>query len=219
MSESEDKEVEQIRSGDMSPAMMERASRPQKTWFFERMGDGMVFPAEEREAWDVVYNRSTWKRRDFKLLGTSDGTTYNRIVKESMSRVKELEPVISAKNDELKKYMRAEEQLIMNEVVDMEGDPEDKVNEANKNKVLRLRTIIARINEELDKLDTEMRDVSSDIVKRATEAELAVAKANQAKRLADGLDVDWPDYQSNVITPDTDARGRKKILNIMQGRA
>lgn len=214
-----EKEVENIKSGDMSAAEKERAAKPQKTWFFKRLGDGMIFPAEAREAWDICYNRSSWKRRDFQLIGTSDGTTYNRIVKESMARARKLEPDIAAKQDELKKYMRSEEQLIMTEVVDMEGDPADTINEANKQKVLRLHVIIDRIHGQLDKLEEEFRNVSSDIVKKATDAEMKVAIKNQAQRLADGLEVDWPDMQDNIITPDTSPQGRKKILNIMQGRA
>lgn len=214
----QEKEIEQIRSSDLSPAMMEQARKPKKTWFFERMGDGMIFPAEEREAWEIVYNKSTWKRQDFKLLGTSDGKTYNRIVEESIGRAKQIEPQIAAKKEELSKYMRAEEKLIMDEAVDMEGDPTDKANEENKQKVLRLRGIMERLHEELDKLEEEFRTTSSDIVKRATDAELEVAKKNQADRLERGEGYDWPDENANVITPDVDARGRRKILGIMEGR-
>lgn len=210
-------EVEKIKSGDMSPAMIERASKPKKTWFFER-GDGMIIAAEETEAWQICYNRSTWKRRDFKLLGTSDGTTYHRIVKESIGRAKQLEPVIEAKKEELSKYMRIEENLIMNEAVDMEGDPNDVSNEENKKKVLRLRSIMERIHKELDTLEEEFRTVSSGIVKKATDAELEVAKANQQKRIDKGKKLDWPNRDSNIITPDSDERGRNKILNLMAGR-
>lgn len=212
MNDDQEKEVEEVKGRDLSPAEMEKANQPKKTWFFKR-GDGMVFACEEREAWDVVYNKSTWKRRDFTLLGTSDGTTYHRIVKESMAKVKELEPLITAKKAELSKYMRAEEKLIMDEAVDMEGDPNDKANEENKVKVLRLRGIMDRLHEELDKLESEHKSVASDIVKRATAAEQAAAEANMAK---DGPE--WPDEDTNIITPDVSPRDRNKILGIMQGR-
>lgn len=218
MADDPEKEIEKAREADMTPAMRERASKPQKTWFFERMGDGMVFACEEREAWDVCYNKSTWKRRDFRLLGTSDGKTYHSIVKESLSKAKELEPVIIKKKDEMSKYMRAEEKLIMDEAVDMEGDPEDKMNEANKAKVVRLRGIIDRYHDELDILEEQFRSITSDIVKKATAAELEVAKKDQANRVQRGDELDWPEYDTNIITPDTDKRGRNKILNIMAGR-
>lgn len=182
------------------------------------MGDGMIFAAEEKEAWDICYNKSNWKRHDFKLLGTSDGTTYHRIVKESIGRAKELEPQIAAKKDELSKYMRAEEKLIMDEAVDMEGSPEDKVNESNKQKVLRLRGIMERLHGELDTLEDEFKNISSDIVKRATAAELEVARKNQQARVDAKQDLDWPDPDANIITPDTNDKGRRKILGIMEGR-
>lgn len=224
MNEQHEKEVEDIRSSDMTPAMMEQASRPKKTWFFERFREGdkghMIFPCEEREAWEIVYNNSTWKlsKNNFRLLGTSDGSTYQRIVRESLSKAREIEPIIVKKKEEMSKYMRAEENLIMNEVVDMEGDPSDATNEENKKKVLRLRAIIDRLHEELDKLEEEFRHISSDIVKRATAEELEVAKKNQAARIEQGLGLDWPDPDANIITPDVDDRGRNKILSIMSGR-
>lgn len=214
----QEKEIDQMRNSDLTPAMMAEARKPKKTWFFERMGDGMIFACEEREAWDVCYNKSTWKRRDFRLLGTSDGKTYLKIVDESIGRAKQLEPIIQGKKDELSKYMRAEEKLIMDEAVDMEGDPTDAANEANKQKVLRLRGIMDRLHEELDKLEDEFKKISSDIVQRATDAELEVAKKNQQARIDAGEDLDWPDQDANIITPDTDPRGRNKILGIMAGR-
>lgn len=214
----QEKEIEDIRSNDITPAMMAEAKKPKKTWFFERMGDGMIFPAEAREAWDICYNKSNWKRHDFKLLGTSDGKTYMRIVEESMGRAKVLEPEIAKKKEELSKYMRAEEKLIMDEAVDMEGDPTDKENEANKAKVLRLRGIMERLHDELDKLEEEFKNISSDIVKRATDAELEVAKKNQQARIDAGQDLDWPDQDENIITPNTDPKGRGKILGLMTGR-
>lgn len=205
-------EIEQIKSQDLSSAEMERARQPKKTWFFER-GDGMVFACEEREAWDVCYNKSTWKRRDFKLLGTSDGTTYNRIVSESLSKARSLEPVIAGKKEELSRYMRAEEKLVMDEAVDMEGDPSDTTNEENKKKVIRLKGIIDRLHNELDTIEEEHRSAVSDVVKKATAAELEVARANFA---ANGPD--WPDEDANILTPDADPRKRNKILGIMAGR-
>lgn len=208
----QEKEIEEIKGKDLSAAEMQQATQPKKTWFFQR-GDGMIFACEEREAWDVCNNRSNWKRRDFTLLGTSDGTTYHRIVKESMAQAKVLEPQIAAKKEELSKYMRAEEKLIMDEAVDMEGDPADEVNEENKKKVLRLRGIMDRLHEDLDKIEEEYRAATSAVVKRATDAELAVARENFAK-----YGPEWPDEDTNIITPDASPRERNKILGIMQGR-
>lgn len=200
-------------SRDLSPAMMEKASKPKKTWFFERMGDGKIFAAEEREAWQICYNKSTWKRRDFRLLGTSDGTTFHRITKESIIEAQQLEPEINKKKAELEKFMKREEDLILDEVVDMEGDPSDEENERNKQKVLRLRKIIDDLHDTLDKMEDRYRELVADVVSTATEAELEVAKKNQQQRIDNGQELDWPDENLNIQTPAGSHRPRKTILN------
>jgi hypothetical protein len=177
------------------------------------MGDGMVFACEEKEAWDICFNKSNWKRRDFKLLGTSDGKTYAKITKESMAQARKLEPLIEKKKTELQRYMTAEEKLVVDEAVDMEGDPSDAENEANKRKVERLRGIMDRLHAELDAMEEEYRSLVSNVVKRATDAELAVAKKNFKK-----YGPEWPDEAANLITPEASGRQRDKILGIMNGR-
>lgn len=206
---------------DLSPQMMAKLSTPKKTWFFERMGDGKIFACEEREAWQICFNKSNWKRRDFRLLGTSDGTTFYKIVKESMVEARQLEPEIEKKRAELQRYMDAEEKLIMNEAVDMEGDPEDVINEQNKQKVLRLRKIMDRLHEELDTVEARYREVTASVIKRATDAEMEVAIKNQEAFVADqrarGLDpvLDWPDQNLNIQTPEAKGGGRQKILGLI----
>lgn len=202
---SEKNDAEDVKAQDLSPAMMARESAPKKTWFFER-GDGMIFACEEREAWDLVNNRSEWKRRDFKIVGVSDGTTYQKVVRESIAQAKVLEPEISRLKEELKRYERAEEKLIMDEAVDMEGDSSDAVNEGNKQKVLRLRGIIDRLDAQLEEKEAAYKSIVSDVVKRATEAELEVARGT----------IEWPS-DMNIMTPDSDQRTRNKILKLMGG--
>ena len=214
-----EKEIQQMRDSDLSPAMMARARTPKKTWFFERMGDGMILACEHKEAWQICYNRSSWKRRDFRLLGTSDGKTFQRIVNESIAEAQRIEPQIEKKRAELQRYMQAEENLIMNEAVDMKGDPSDETNEKNKQKVLRFRKMMDDIHEDLDALEAEYQEKVSSVVKRATDEELKVARANQKRRLADGLEVDWPDENSNINTPDAQGKRRQKIVSIIEGRA
>lgn len=213
-----DEEKTEVMSRDLTPAMREKASKPKKTWFFKRLGDGRVIATEEREAWQICYNRSTWKRRDFQLIGTSDGSTFYRITRESIVEAQQLEPEIEKKKAELEKFMKREEDLILDEVVDMEGDPADEENERNKQKVLRLRKIIDDLHETLDTLEARYKDLVADVVQRATNAEMEVAIKNQAKRLADGLDVDWPDQNLNIQTPEAKAGGRQKILGLIGGR-
>lgn len=213
-----DDERQQVMSQDLTPAMMQKASAPKKTWFFKRLGDGKVIATEEREAWQICYNRSTWKRRDFQLIGTSDGTTFHRIVKQSIVDAQKLEPEINQKKAELEKFMKREEDLILDEVVDMEGDPSDVENERNKQKVLRLRKIIDDLHESLDEMEERYRALVADVVQTATDAEMEVAIKNQADRIAQGLDVDWPDQNLNIQTPEAKAGGRQKILGLIGGR-
>lgn len=207
-----------MKAQDISPAMMAKLSTPKKTWFFERMGDGFVLACEQEEAWQIVYNRSNWKRRDFRLLGTSDGTTFHRIVKESMAEARILEPQIQTKRAELQRYMDAEEKLVIDEAVDMEGDPADTFNEANKQKVIRLRKIIDRLHGELDEIESRYKEVTAAVLKRATDAEFEVAKKNQAERIAAGQELDWPDQNLNIQTPEAKGGGRQKILGLIGGR-
>lgn len=217
MSENEQSK-EDVMARDLSGADMERAKAPKKTWFFKRLGDGSIIATEALEAWQICFNKSNWKRRDFQLLGTSDGKTYLRLVQESMTEARKLEPVINAKKAELDRYQKSEENLIMNEAVDMEGDPSDKFNEENKLKVLRLRKIQDRIHAELDELEPKFKDLVKNAINHATEAELAVAMKNQEERLAQGLDVDWPEYDLNIITPESNQQGRSKIIGLIGGR-
>lgn len=197
------KEIEDIKAADLSPAMIARVAAPKKTWFFQR-GDGMIFPCEEREAWDIVYNNSTWKRHDFKLLGCSSGETYVKIVKESIAQAQKLQPEIDELEKEIKKFRRAEDRLIESEAVDME-DLQDPVNAENVKKVNRLRKIIERLENRLDKLEEEYRENVKNVVKRATAAELEVARGN----------IEYPPDDANVLTPNASPKERRRILKVM----
>lgn len=213
------KEVQQLRDGDLSPAQLQRAAQPKKTWFFKRLGDGMILACELKEAWQICYNRSSWRRKDFQLIGTSDGTTFKRIVDESIKEAQRLNPEIEKQRAVWQRYMKMEEDLIFNDLIDMDGDPEDEENERGKQKVLKLRGIIEREGDKLDALEEEYREKVSKVVKRATDEEMKVAIENQKQRLAQGMDYDWPDESANINTPDANPRQRKKIVTLIEGRA
>ena len=217
MAEELSKESEDLKGRDMSPAMVEKARAPRKTWFFKRLGDGMIMACEAKEAWQICYNKSAWRRKDFQILGTSDGTTFKKIIDGSIAEARRLSPTIDKQREQWQRFMTSEENLITNEAVDMEGDPKDEVNEVNKQKVLRLRTIIEREGQKLDELEEEYRDKVGRVVKRATDEEMKVAIANQAERLKQGLDYDWPDENMNINTPGGSHKPRKVIVGLMQG--
>lgn len=198
--------VEELKSRDLNPQMVARETKPKPTWFVKRLSDDYTFPVEEKEAWDMLYNQSNWKRHDFQFVGYSDGTTYARITKEALAEANRLVPLIESKKGEVARYVSLEDRLMMEEIVDMEGDPSDATNEGNKKKVLRLRSIRTRLADELEVLENDHRNATADVVRRATNAELEVAKANWAERKV------WPDSDLNVMTPNASAKERNKIL-------
>lgn len=206
--------IDDVKARDLSPAMVGRAQAPKPTWFVERTGDRLqgkepyIFACEETEAWDILNNKSEWKRHDFMFVGHSDGKTYKRICDEAMSGAAKIQPEINATRIEIEKYRAAEEKLIINEAVDMDGDPEDTINEENKKKVLRLRTIIGKLDVKLETLEKQFKEYTGNVVKRATAEELKVAIKNWKKRRV------WPGAV-NVITPSASPRERKRIMKAM----
>lgn len=204
--------VEELKGRDLSPQMVARETSPKPTWFIKRLGDGFIFPVEEKEAWDIRNNASSWKRHDFQFIGYSDGKTYQRIVKESMAQANVLIPQIEELKKTIARYRNQEDQILMNEVIDMEGDPSDTVNEAGKQKILRLRGIVDRETGKLEALEEQHRKATSGVVKTATDAELKVAMENWKN---DGPT--WPDDDLNILTPNADKKTRQKIVSKMSG--
>lgn len=206
--------IDDLKSRDMTPAMAARAAAPKPTWFFERTGDRLsgkkpfVFACEEREAWDILNNKSEWKRRDFMCVGHSDGKTYAKMIADAKTGAARLTPQIDASRIEIDKYRAAEEKLIISEAVDMDGDAEDTTNEENKKKVKRLRNIIDKLSDKLEKLEVEYRSYTSGVVRTATEAELKVAMKNWKIRKT------WPGAV-NIYTPDASPQERARILKSM----
>lgn len=200
--------IDDLKGRDLSPGVVARAKAPVPTWFVKRLGDGYIFACEEREAWDIINNHSTWKRHDFKFIGHSDGKTYKRLCDESMAGAKKLEPEISRLKVEISKYRAAEEKMIIDEAVDMDGDVTDTFNEQNKQKVLRLRKIIDKQDTQLEALETEYNNFTRNVVKRATDAEMQVAIENWKTTRT------WPGAV-NIYTPAASPAERARILKSM----
>lgn len=201
-------DVDSVRDRDMSAA---RKQKPKRTWFVRRITDGLVFACEEREAWDILYNTSTWKLGPwaFTFIGCSDGKTYQKVIAESIGEAKRLEPEIAQLEQEFKRYRAAEENLLVNEAVDMD-DHDDPINEANIKKILRLRTIADKVDVKLEAAREAYRNVTRNVVNKATDAERVVAEENwKIKRT-------WPG-RVNVMTPDASPEERKRILASMPG--
>lgn len=203
--------IDDLKGRDLSPAVIARAKAAKKTWFVERTGfpnQGQIIAVEEKEAWDMLYNTSTWKRRDFRFIGHSDGKTYKKVVEESMGMAHKLLPEIESTRAEVEKYRNIEGKLMVDEIVDMDGDPSDEANELNKNKVLRLRKIITKHENKLEELEKDYSNHTANVIHRATDAELEVARANWAEKKV------WPGAV-NMITPHVDSGERLRILGAM----
>lgn len=194
-----------MRAKDLTPALIAREKAPKPTWFVRR-GDGMEFCVQEKEAWDILHNDSQWKRHDFTFFGYSDGKTYQRVAAEAMAEATRLAPEVERLRKEVNRYRTLEDRIMLEDVIDMEGDPTDLVNEANKAKILRLHKIIEREDAKLEKVERELNASTAGAVKRATAAEREVAMANWAERRV------WPADDLNVLTPGASRAERAKIM-------
>ena len=47
-----EEEKTEVMSRDLTPAMREKASKPKKTWFFKRLGDGKIITTADRD-WET----------------------------------------------------------------------------------------------------------------------------------------------------------------------
>jgi molybdopterin converting factor small subunit len=142
---------------------------PQPTWFFEG-ADGKPFAVNEREAFSLLTNKSEWRRRDIKMLGASDGTTYHEVVKSAGPRKEELKEEIKKVKDVLNKYIAGHDRLMFDEFAE-EDDP----------RVQRAKKLIAETEEKLEPLENELKELRENLIKRAFNAELEKARGNMQR--------------------------------------
>lgn len=164
-----------------------QSSKPTKTWFFERTGDKFIFACDEAEAWAILYNRGNWMRRDFKMLGVSDGTTYFDIIKNSKQEARELFETKKRLQSDLQRYVATEEKLVFQDLKD-DTDP----------MVIKVKEKIGELQLKVDEIDTQLKDINKTIIEKAFNAELEKARGN----------FEQPSNH-DVITP---AGNREKIL-------
>lgn len=160
--------------------------KPHKTWFIQR-GDGFIFAAREGEAWDLMRNRTNWMRRDFKIIGTSDGTTYHKILKEGQKKIPEIQAEIDAMQKDLGEYASTERNLKFKELVD-----------DNDERMIKLKGIKKKLSDEIYKKLAELNKITTNLHDTAFNAELEIAK----------LTPEMPTNQ-DIITP---SGNRDKIL-------
>lgn len=196
-------DIEQMRTAETR----EMKLLPQKTWFFKRTSGknaGEIFPTQEGEAWSILNERSDPRRPRFELIGVSSGETFVRLVKESKAEATKLEPEIERLKKQITAYKTQEDKLILEDIIDMDGDVADAENEKGKQKVLRIRTLVAKLEPQLEDLQTQYRRATSEMVKKAMDAELEIARGN----------IEMPGAM-NILTPHAQGAERQKILRAM----
>lgn len=139
---------------------------PQKTWFFTD-SSGRVFPTNEKEAFNLLTENSRWRRQDIKMIGMSDGTTYHQVIKSAGTRTKELVELIREKKETLNKYVQGHDKLLFEQFVS-----EDDA------RIIRAKELIKKVEDELEPLEKELKDLRANIVQKAFDAELEKARGN-----------------------------------------
>lgn len=159
-----------------------------KTWFIQRGSNpDDIFACQEEEAWSLFHNRSNWMRRDFKIIGVSDGQTYVKTLKEAGNFKIELEREVKELSHEITKYNQTYDKLKYEELL------------TDKNpKVKKLKGIIDDLKVRLDEANVKLADVQRSVIAKAFNAELEVARGN----------IEHPSNH-DVITP---SGGRNTIL-------
>lgn len=165
------------------------------TFFLER-GDGFVFACGELEAWNTLRNRSTWQRRDFKLIGTSDGSTFKRVIAEAKHDEAEMKARLKELRTKLERYTETEERMLYTDLLE-ETDP----------KVVRVRELRAQTLKEIEPLEDNIRAFSSQLIQRAFDAELEVAKLTP--RMPKNRDIEVGDSSKKNAEKVLKAMGRK----------
>ena len=169
---------------------LSKFTQPEKTWFFER-GDGMLFACNESEANEIMRNRTNWMRRDFKMLGVSDGTTYKKVKTEEKAKIASVKEEVKQLNIELTKYLKTLERFKFDELLE-DTDP----------KVMRANELIKNLETKIDEKNDYLKNAMKLIDKKAFDAEFAKAKGN----------IEMPN-DINVMTPES--KDRDKILRAL----
>ena len=137
------------------------------TWFFERTGDKYIFACDELEAWNLLNNKSNWARRDFKMLGMSDGKTYVSVLKSSNREKEKLMQDRLLLDRDYQRYLQTEERLRFTELKD---DTDEMV--------IKVKGLIKELGDKIQVIDAQVNDYNRITVKKAFDAELEKARGN-----------------------------------------
>jgi hypothetical protein len=142
-------------------------SKPRKTWFIERTGDGFIFATDELDAWNLLTDKSRWRRHDFKIVGVSTGDTYFKILREGKQEAVDLTQEREKLSSDLAKYTATEDRLRFTELKD---DTDDSV--------IKVTKIINDLKQKLADVDTQLNNFTQLLTKRAFDTELELARGH-----------------------------------------
>lgn len=183
-----------LQPSPMELAAMASALTPKQTYFFKRTGDGKILAVSENDANEIIRNRNTWMRRDFEYLGTSDGNTYFAFIEKAKIKTKEKQEALKMLNENLTRYLKTQDRLKFDELVD-ENDP----------RLTKVDFLIKEIEEKKQTIEAELKDVFSKTHEKAFEAEFKKAKLNKTLP-----------PNNNILTPTAHSyEDRKRIISQM----
>lgn len=143
------------------------SSKPTKTWFIERTNDKHIFATDEHDAWNMLTDKSKWRRHDFKIIGVSDGTTYFNVMRNGRQEMAELAEQKANLSATYQKYSDTEDRLRFKELKD---DTDEMV--------IKVTKLLADIRKQLKGVDDKIANFNKHLVEKAFNAELEKARGN-----------------------------------------
>ena len=165
------------------------SSKPTKTWFIERTGDGHIFATDEGDAWNMLTNKSKWVRHDFKIVGVSNGQTYFKIMGQGKQEMQEILDQRKQLEVTYQKYSSTEDRLRFTELKD---DSDEMVQKVTK--------ILSDLSKQIAEIDSKIKNFNQHLTNKAFNAELEIARGK----------IEFPSNH-DIITPVSS--DREKILS------
>lgn len=166
-------------------------SKPTKTWFIKRIGDGKIFATDELDAWNLLTDKSKWRRHDFEIVGVSNGQTYFKIIRNGGVEMSELLEEKNKLVSDIQKYTQVEDRMRFTELRD---DTDEAMIKVNK--------ILTDLKGKLKEVDSKIQNFNQDLHNRAFEAELEIARNH----------IEFPSNQDIIAPVEKDKSKIKELL-------
>ena len=139
---------------------------PQNTWFFTD-SSGRIFPTNEKEAFNLLTEKSKWRRQDIKMIGMSDGKTYYDVIKNAGAEKTALKEKIQQLKEKRNKYIEGHDKLMFEEFVP-ETDP----------RIVRAKAVIKQVDDEIAPAEKELKTLMDGLIQKAFDSEVEKARGN-----------------------------------------